>query len=46
MCIPPVAVSDDTENQIQREGVCAASLPTTMAIAAALLAQTTLKYLL
>lgn len=46
MCIPPVAVTDESESSIQREGVCAASLPTTMAIAAALLAQTTLKYLL
>ncbi len=34
------------ENTIKREGVCAASLPTTMGVVAGLLAQNALKYLL
>lgn len=38
--------SGGNENAIKREGVCAASLPTTMGITAGLLAQATLKHLL
>jgi ubiquitin-like modifier-activating enzyme 5 len=34
------------EATLRRDGVCAASLPTTMALVAALLAQTALKYVL
>ncbi|CAK74744.1 unnamed protein product (macronuclear) [Paramecium tetraurelia] len=45
-CAVPVAVVENTEQQIKREGVCAASLPTTMGITAGFLAQNTLKYLL
>lgn len=46
-CAPPLVVaSDGDENQIKREGVCAASLPTTMGIIAGFLSQTVLKYLL
>jgi len=46
-CAPPMVVaSGEDENRIQREGVCAASLPTTMGIIAGLLAQSALKYLL
>lgn len=45
-CIPPLAFTQDKEQNIKREGVCAASLPTTMAITAAFLAHTSLKYLL
>eukprot|EP00920_Eleutheroschizon_duboscqi_P004153 GHVT01009607.1.p1 GENE.GHVT01009607.1~~GHVT01009607.1.p1 ORF type:complete len:551 (+),score=65.75 GHVT01009607.1:264-1916(+) len=47
MCAPPmvVAVSDD-ESSLRREGVCAASLPTTMGVVAGLLVQNTLKWLL
>lgn len=37
---------EDNEQQIKREGVCAASLPTTMGITAGFLAQNVLKYLL
>ncbi|CBZ53408.1 putative thiF family domain-containing protein [Neospora caninum Liverpool] len=46
-CAPPyvVATSGD-EKAIKREGVCAASLPTTMGIVAGLLVQNALKYLL
>ncbi|PFH38617.1 ThiF family protein [Besnoitia besnoiti] len=46
-CAPPyvVATSGD-ERAIKREGVCAASLPTTMGIVAGLLVQNALKYLL
>lgn len=29
-CMPPLALVEGTENNIKREGVCAASLPTTM----------------
>merc|ERR1712014_253470 len=36
----------EDERKIKREGVCAASLPTTMGITAGFLAQATLKYLL
>ena len=46
-CAPPLVVaSSGDENQIKREGVCAASLPTTMGIIAGFLSQTVLKYLL
>lgn len=45
-CMPPLAFVENTENLIKREGVCTASLPTTMALTAALLAQNGLKYLL
>lgn len=46
MCVPPLAVIENNESDIKWEGVCAASLPTTMAISSSLLAQTTLKLLL
>lgn len=46
-CAPPLVVADEgDENKIKREGVCAASLPTTMGIIAGFLSQTVLKYLL
>jgi ubiquitin-like modifier-activating enzyme 5 len=46
-CAPPLVVAEDgNEKAIKREGVCAASLPTTMGIIAGLLAQNLLKYLL
>jgi ubiquitin-like modifier-activating enzyme 5 len=46
-CIPPLVVASDIdEKTLKREGVCAASLPTTMGIVAGLLVQNTLKYLL
>jgi len=46
-CAPPAVVaSGGDERDIKREGVCAASLPTTMGITAGFLAQATLKYLL
>ncbi|CAK9058384.1 Ubiquitin-like modifier-activating enzyme 5 (Ubiquitin-activating enzyme 5) (UFM1-activating enzyme) [Durusdinium trenchii] len=46
-CAPPAVVaSGGDEHAIKREGVCAASLPTTMGITAGLLAQATLKHLL
>ena len=45
-CMPPLALVEDNEANIKREGVCAASLPTTMAITAGFLAHTTLKFLL
>ena len=46
-CAPPMIVAEDgDEKKIKREGVCAASLPTTMGIVAGLLAQNTLKFLL
>lgn len=46
-CLPPVAVASGIdEKTIRRNGVCAASLPTTMGIIAGLLVQNTLKYLL
>ena len=37
-CATPLAVSDGTEGDIKREGVCAASLPTTMGITAGFMA--------
>jgi ubiquitin-like modifier-activating enzyme 5 len=46
-CAPPLIVASGiSESTLKREGVCAASLPTTMAITAGLLSQNTLKYLL
>lgn len=46
-CAPPcVVAAGEDEKAIKREGVCAASLPTTMGITAGFLAQATLKYLL
>jgi len=45
-CASPIALLEGNEQNIKREGVCAASLPTTMGITAGFLAQATLKYLL
>jgi ubiquitin-like modifier-activating enzyme 5 len=46
-CVPPLVVASGIdEKTLKREGVCAASLPTTMGIIAGLLVQNTLKYLL
>ena len=46
-CAPPyVIAAGGDELQIKREGVCAASLPTTMGVIAGLLVQNALKYLL
>mmetsp|Transcript_6530 Transcript_6530/g.4905 ORF Transcript_6530/g.4905 Transcript_6530/m.4905 type:complete len:98 (+) Transcript_6530:542-835(+) len=46
-CAPPLVVaSAGNENEIKRDGVCAASLPTTMGITAGFLSQNVLKYLL
>lgn len=46
-CAPPMVVAEEgDENAIKREGVCAASLPTTMGITAGFMAQATLKFLL
>ncbi|KAK6116964.1 hypothetical protein DH2020_049339 [Rehmannia glutinosa] len=47
-CAPPwyVVASGVDERTLKREGVCAASLPTTMGVVAGLLVQNTLKYLL
>lgn len=46
-CAPPLVVASSIdEKTLKREGVCAASLPTTMGIVAGLLVQNTLKYLL
>jgi ubiquitin-like modifier-activating enzyme 5 len=45
-CASPLAVAEGTEANIKREGVCAASLPTTMGIIAGFLSQAALKYLL
>ncbi|EFC39639.1 predicted protein [Naegleria gruberi] len=44
-CAPPLVVASGVK-QVKREGVCAASLPTTMGITAGLLVQSVLKYLL
>merc|ERR1712066_357302 len=47
VCAPPLIVSlGEDEKTLKREGVCAASLPTTMGLVAALLVQNSLKYLL
>lgn len=46
-CAPPLVVASGIdEKTLKRDGVCAASLPTTMAIIAGFLVQNTLKYLL
>lgn len=46
-CTPPMIVkSGIPESSLKREGVCAASLPTTMGLIAALLVQNVLKYTL
>ena len=46
-CAPPLIVaSGESEKTLKREGVCAASLPTTMAVIAGLLVQNALKLLL
>jgi len=46
-CAPPLVVATKTdEKTLKREGVCAASLPTTMAVVAGFLVQNVLKYLL
>jgi len=46
-CAPPLIVASGIdEKTLKREGVCAASLPTTMGLVAAMLIQNTLKYLL
>ena len=46
-CAPPLVVADKIdEKTLKREGVCAASLPTTMGIVAGFLVQNTLKYVL
>ena len=45
-CATPLAVVENNEGDIKREGVCAASLPTTMGITAGFMAQNTLKSLL
>ncbi len=43
---PLVVATQEDESKIKREGVCTASLPTTMGAIAALLSQNILKYLL
>ena len=46
-CVPPLIIAQGIdESTLKREGVCAASLPTTMGIVAGLLVQNVLKYLL
>lgn len=46
-CAPPLVVAENIdEKTLKREGVCAASLPTTMGITAGFLVQNSLKYLL
>lgn len=46
-CAPPLVVAENIdEKTLKREGVCAASLPTTMGVVAGFLVQNTLKYLL
>lgn len=46
-CAPPLVVASNIdERTLKKEGVCAASLPTTMAIVAGLLVQNALKFLL
>mmetsp|Transcript_8705 Transcript_8705/g.22186 ORF Transcript_8705/g.22186 Transcript_8705/m.22186 type:complete len:532 (-) Transcript_8705:341-1936(-) len=46
-CAPPLLVASGIdEKTLKRDGVCAASLPTTMGIVAGLLVQNALKYLL
>merc|ERR1711927_86970 len=46
-CVPPLVVASGIdEKTLKREGVCAASLPTTMGMVAGMLVQNVLKYLL
>jgi ubiquitin-like modifier-activating enzyme 5 len=46
-CVPPLIVASGIdERTLKRDGVCSASLPTTMGIIAGLLIQNSLKYLL
>uniref|UniRef100_UPI00358F0FA3 ubiquitin-like modifier-activating enzyme 5 n=1 Tax=Myxine glutinosa TaxID=7769 RepID=UPI00358F0FA3 len=46
-CAPPLVVAEGLdESTLKRDGVCAASLPTTMAVVAGLLVQNALKHLL
>nr|XP_023027943.1 ubiquitin-like modifier-activating enzyme 5 [Leptinotarsa decemlineata] len=46
-CAPPLIVASNIdEKSLKRDGVCAASLPTTMGIVAGFLVQNSLKYLL
>jgi len=46
-CTPPLIVTSGiSEKTLKREGVCAASLPTTMGLVAAILVQNVLKYTL
>lgn len=46
-CAPPLVVATNTdEKTLKREGVCAASLPTTMGVVAGFLVQNVLKHLL
>ncbi|KAI3673604.1 hypothetical protein L6452_39727 [Arctium lappa] len=46
-CAPPLVVASGVdERTLKRDGVCAASLPTTMGVVAGLLVQNTLKFLL
>jgi ubiquitin-like modifier-activating enzyme 5 len=43
-CAPPLVVADGIdEKSLKREGVCAASLPTTMGMVAGMLVQNALK---
>lgn len=42
-CAPPLIVASGDEKMLKREGVCAASLPTTMGVIAGLLVQNVLK---
>mmetsp|Transcript_15775 Transcript_15775/g.30503 ORF Transcript_15775/g.30503 Transcript_15775/m.30503 type:complete len:675 (-) Transcript_15775:148-2172(-) len=46
-CVPPLVLAEGIdESSLKREGVCAASLPTTMGIVAGLLVQNALKFML
>ncbi|KMZ76214.1 Ubiquitin-like modifier-activating enzyme 5 [Zostera marina] len=46
-CVPPLVVASGVdEKTLKRDGVCAASLPTTMGVIAGLLVQNALKFLL
>lgn len=46
-CAPPLVVASNIdEKTLKKDGVCAASLPTTMAIVAGMLVQNSLKYML
>ncbi|KAI6170417.1 Ubiquitin-like modifier-activating enzyme 5 [Aphelenchoides bicaudatus] len=46
-CLPPLVVASKIdEKTLKKDGVCAASLPTTMAVVAGFLVQNTLKFLL